>query len=343
MQKKIIALAIAAAFSAPVVAMADATIYGSVEAGYGSQTFDSGTAKTETGMTSGVYASNNIGVKGSEDLGDGMKANFGFESGFNTATGASGDTASTYDRGIYVGVGAGWGTVTLGGNVYSTSFKVNKAWDPMGYKYVGVTLMPLLATGNKGRNDNDVNYNGKFGDVEVTVGKTFNPSVDGQSVGNASSVGAVYKSGPITAAASYTTTEKTTASTAVTVTPGSTLGNYPAYTAANANVNTSIGGAFNFGDGSVNVGYISSKDDGATDAMVTTVIGASFNVSNKVGVAAGLYKTNTGSVENRTLTLVSATYALSKKTTAYFDYNSSAANAGVNKISGYGVGLQTAF
>ena len=44
MQKKIIALAIAAAFAAPVAAMADVTMYGALDGGFRHQTNDSDSA-----------------------------------------------------------------------------------------------------------------------------------------------------------------------------------------------------------------------------------------------------------------------------------------------------------
>jgi len=50
MQKKIIALAIAAAFAAPAVALADVTMYGSMDGGFRHQTNDAASAGTTDSM-----------------------------------------------------------------------------------------------------------------------------------------------------------------------------------------------------------------------------------------------------------------------------------------------------
>jgi predicted porin len=102
MQKKIIALAIAAAFSAPAFAdTANVTVYGDVKMAVDSVTV--GDANTATGSLGQSYTANKIssnvtkfGIKGTEDLGDGLAAIWqieqqvdidnagGTNSGFNT-------------------------------------------------------------------------------------------------------------------------------------------------------------------------------------------------------------------------------------------------------------------
>lgn len=328
MQKKIIALAIAAVFAAPAAAMAEATLYGSFDAGYGSNTDASGAKEVSTvGMVSDRYATNNWGFKGSDDLGDGMKATYQLESSFDVAGGNGGAIG---DRGIAVGLAGGWGAVALGGNQYSTSFKVNKNFDIYGYKFIKISGLSGVATGTvgAGRNDNDVAYTGKFGDVTVMANKTFNPSKDGANVGDAMSAGAVYNAGAITVGASYTSTAKTDAVGAVAAVAAST--------------NMSVGGGFNFGDGNVKLGYISNKVDGATDATTATFGGVDFNVSNKTKVGLGFYKTNNGTKDTKSLMILSAAYSLSKKTTAYAEYHADSIDLSKQK-SGYNVGLAVAF
>ena len=330
MQKKIIALAIAAAFAAPVSAMAAAELYGSIDAGYVSS--DANGTKT-TGMSSGVYSSNNWGFKGSDDLGDGMKATFQFENGFNTA---SGTASALFDRGIAVGISAGWGAVVLGGNQYTTAFKTNKSWDPLGYKFITTTGMGTFAAGTvvpavgtvaaytNGRNDNDVAYTGKFGDVTVMAATTLQTKTDGAAqTGDERSVGAVYQADGITLAASYTTKAFDKA-----VTTGADV-------AGTKTTNTSIGAAYKMGDLTVNAGLISSGNEVAnSDSTDTTVIGASYAVSDKIGVAVAMYSTETGARADSDKLLIGATYALSKKTNLYAAYatNETQAAAGAAKV-----------
>ncbi|PKO34183.1 MAG: hypothetical protein CVU34_09220 [Betaproteobacteria bacterium HGW-Betaproteobacteria-7] len=113
MQKKIIALAIAGLASTAAFAQTNVTIYGVADA-----TFDS--IKT-TGNVAGVSIeprhnristnSSLIGFKGSEDLGNGLKAVFQFEGsvGFDGGAAFGGS-----NRDSYVGVAGGFGTVVAG-------------------------------------------------------------------------------------------------------------------------------------------------------------------------------------------------------------------------------------
>ena len=66
-------------------------------------------------MQSGVPAGSRWGLRGSEDLGDGLKTIFKLESGFNAATGAEGGGGLAFSRNAFVGLQSSTlGTVTLG-------------------------------------------------------------------------------------------------------------------------------------------------------------------------------------------------------------------------------------
>lgn len=107
MKKNLIAVAIAAAVAAPV-AFADATVYGVAHMSYDN---------LDNGSTSVAAVSSNssrIGIKGSEDLGAGLKAVYQFE----TTASFDGDTANTSglggQRNTFAGLAGGFGTVLLG-------------------------------------------------------------------------------------------------------------------------------------------------------------------------------------------------------------------------------------
>jgi predicted porin len=125
MQKKIIALAIAAAFAAPAAAMADATVYGVLDGGFRSVTTNGSTANT---MGSGLLNSNRFGIKASEDLGDGMKANVVLEGDITTGTGqdvpANGQANNLFSRQTTVGLSSDMGAIDMG-HQFTTAFKVN--------------------------------------------------------------------------------------------------------------------------------------------------------------------------------------------------------------------------
>lgn len=111
MQKKIIALAVAALASSAAFAQTNVTVYGVADVG---QAFvkSSGAADGVNQASVGRLDSNSsyIGFKGVEDLGNGLKAVFVFESGVGTDTGG----AFSGGRDQYVGLAGGFGTVALG-------------------------------------------------------------------------------------------------------------------------------------------------------------------------------------------------------------------------------------
>ncbi|WP_240655869.1 porin, partial [Paraburkholderia phosphatilytica] len=66
-------------------------------------------------MAAGNLQGNRFGLKGTEDLGGGLKAIFQLENGFNPNTGSLGQGGRMFGRQAYVGLsGDQWGTVTLG-------------------------------------------------------------------------------------------------------------------------------------------------------------------------------------------------------------------------------------
>ncbi|CAN8142141.1 Porin [uncultured Thiomicrorhabdus sp.] len=108
MKKNIIALAIASAVAAPV-AMADApTVYGQLNLNYNK------TADVDGSINS---TASRLGIKGSEDLGNGLKAVYGVEFGLDSI--ADKDKNADNDgvlsqRNAYLGLAGGFGTVLMG-------------------------------------------------------------------------------------------------------------------------------------------------------------------------------------------------------------------------------------
>jgi predicted porin len=119
MQKKIIALALAAAFSAPAFAdNANVTVYGKAI-----MTFDQA-GSDATGAVSQMRVNTNasrLGVKGSEDLGNDLKALYQYEVQVDAdGNGKTGFAAGTRNSGL--GLEGGFGKVMVG--VWDTPFKV---------------------------------------------------------------------------------------------------------------------------------------------------------------------------------------------------------------------------
>ena len=108
--------------------MADATIYGNIDQAYvKSRTTVAGTqTKSTTGMGSYQMGSSQIGFKGEEDLGSGLKASFLHEMGVFTE-----QNGSDLTRQAYVGLSGGFGAVRIG-KQYSNAFGNLISADPFG-------------------------------------------------------------------------------------------------------------------------------------------------------------------------------------------------------------------
>lgn len=119
MKKTLIALAVLAV-SGAAMAQSSVTLYGIADVAV---VKDKGESAY---MKSGGLSTSRWGVKGSEDLGGGLKANFNFEQGVNLTTGA----ASGFTRQANVGVSGGFGTVKLG-KTWTAYDDVAGATDPV--------------------------------------------------------------------------------------------------------------------------------------------------------------------------------------------------------------------
>ncbi|MGB5397286.1 MAG: porin [Gammaproteobacteria bacterium] len=190
MKKSIISLAIAAGMAASGAAMAgDSTVYGNVHLSLNAADNDIANADNNLSISSNT---SDIGVKGSEDLGDGMKAIYKVEFQIAIANGPTTDpdTGAPQDangaltgRDQFVGLQGGMGTIKFG--TMSSNYK------QMGGKVDPLYRTPLEGRGflkthsnlhngndiNRGRQRNTVQYDSpKMGGIQAVVNTTFSGS-----------------------------------------------------------------------------------------------------------------------------------------------------------------------
>ena len=113
MKKNMVALAVTAAFALPAFAQSSITLYGVIDEGinYTSNAGDKSAYQLESGYAQG----SRWGLKGSEDLGSGLKAIFDLENGFDVNSGGLQEGARIFGRQAFVGLtAANYGTLTLG-------------------------------------------------------------------------------------------------------------------------------------------------------------------------------------------------------------------------------------
>ena len=128
MKKNLIALAVLAA-SGVASAQSSVTLYGLVDAYVGTSRVKlstpglATTSNRQNVVDSGGFNTSRFGLKGSEDLGGGLKANFVLEAGFDISTGAANNYTNPYTgvtsnaifgRQSWVGLSGGFGEVRIG-------------------------------------------------------------------------------------------------------------------------------------------------------------------------------------------------------------------------------------
>ena len=113
--KKYSLLMIAAGLSsASAMAQTNVVVYGIVDTSIRYVSSDNAAGNSNIRMDNGAISNSRFGFKGSEDLGDGLKAIFRLEAGFNPDTGSTSDGTRLFNRHAYVGFSGGYGQLTLG-------------------------------------------------------------------------------------------------------------------------------------------------------------------------------------------------------------------------------------
>lgn len=184
MQKKLIALAIAGlGFTGAAFAQSNVTIYGVVDASVDFTNVGDGPAGSGERATKISSNSSRIGFKGSEDLGDGLKAVFQLETAFNADGDNSAATAATpahtaanlNSRNTFVGLASdSWGRVILG--IYDTPYKTStRSWDVFAdhladnRNLMGGVAGKTSAYQFDGRPLNTIRYDNKWNDFSLAA------------------------------------------------------------------------------------------------------------------------------------------------------------------------------
>ena len=348
MQKKIIALAVAALASTAAFAQTNVTIYGIADASV-SATTNLGATTGQTGfkVNSGTLSTSRIGFKGVEDLGNGLKALFTLEYGLAIDDNTGIGTGTNIARQQFVGLTGGFGTV-IAGRLQTTGLDFTIAGSALGGSApLGATNVATATTGTGlingtqmitglyGRQSSAVAYvSPSFGGVvvaynhaRITEAALGTNTTD--SHGDLISVG--YDNGPISAGAIYTK---------------ATMAN----TLANDNLKEwGLRAGYDFKVVKLQATYQQAKsDDTATYVgkdkkwvvSATVPIGAKLAV---IGEFASLSVDSTAANDDVKVGTLATTYALSKRTTAYAAFvakRSQDLNADTNT---YALGLRHMF
>lgn len=282
-------------------------------------------------MTSGNIAGSRWGFRGSEELGNGLKAVFVLEGGMTLDNGLPSQGRRMFGRKAYVGLDSShWGQLTVGRH-HNLTFDLLIAYDPMSFapKYSAFSHDPWLA----GRIDNAIKYTGKFGGLTVAGLYSFGvdstvtdgSEVPGNSrVGRDMSAGFSYQVGELRVAGVFDQLNGNSIAKAHL-----TERRYVAAT------------SLNLGSVTVQLGYRRLASQIAPSRSRTDLIwtGANWSATPNLTLSGALYKTNDRTSAKDPLSLVlSGDYRLSNRTDAYvtasYTRNKSGSMLGVNGYDG---------
>ncbi|GHT91913.1 porin [Betaproteobacteria bacterium] len=135
MQKKLIALAVAALASGAAFAQSNVTIYGNVDVGFSHRgDHQAKGVSGQNAIDSGISDDSYVGFKGVEDLGNGLKALFVLEAAFTADNGSS--TGSLFEKQAFLGLTGNFGTA-IAGRLVAPRYSLIAATDPFGDGTVG--------------------------------------------------------------------------------------------------------------------------------------------------------------------------------------------------------------
>ncbi|WP_165794876.1 porin [Solimicrobium silvestre] len=205
MKKSVFATALLGTFGL-ASAQSTMTIYGILDAGISADNSSAAgsVAKLESGMESG----SRFGFKGTEDLGNGLKALFVLEQGIALDTGTLTSGGHLFGRQALVGLGGTFGTVTMG-RQYTPIFSAYGSIDPFGNNSAG-DINTLFGKNSNFiskdyRMDNSVIYTApvNLGGFNAAVAYGFGEQAGDSAAQSQVGLSLGYASGPIKAVYAY--------------------------------------------------------------------------------------------------------------------------------------------
>jgi len=378
MKKTLVAIAALASLVSVAQAQSSMVLYGVLDAGVRN---DSNVAKASTGAAQSLTQFNNgalntsrFGIRGTQDVADGIKANFKLESGLKPGSGASSNATNLFDRTASVGLQNSLGSLDLG-RVTTFAYDTTASYtiDPLGLEMTNnnqvagvkaININPLGTAIGSGfftsRRDNSMKYMGTFGPVSAGFAYSFGNVSGNSTAGSSAQVMAKYSANGLNLAA---TTDSLTDATSLKQTLTTFGGNYTIsgvkLTAGTVQLKTPAGytavagvlsGSTYAGPSTFLVGAAATADT----KMSVNDIGLTYQVTSDVNLAVAYYtaKFEQNALSNTFNTYAARVrYAVGKTTDIYGEVdNTKATGMDVSKSaaaslsnSGYTIGLQHRF
>lgn len=218
MKKSLLVAALITGFAGVAQAETSVTLYGIVDGGIAYErvkgTVNGADYKgTRTGVLSGGQSSNRWGLKGTEDLGNGLQAVFVLENGFDLGTGVASQDRRMFGRQATVGLKSeAWGQLDFGRQTNIASKYFARVASPFGIDFSNARVGTTFGAADSVRYDNMVMYQTpNFSGFQFGVGYSFNndgnqrfkQSGGEQPNNRAWTTGLRYANGPLAAALTY--------------------------------------------------------------------------------------------------------------------------------------------
>jgi len=334
MQKKIIALAIAGLSSA-AFAQSNVTIYGAMRVSVDHVN----SATTNSDKWQVEDRASRIGFKGTEDLGNGLKAVWQWESMLNSTGVTATNTAANSQRNTFLGLAGNFGTALVG--THDTPYKLGGSADIFADTAADSQANTTGIIGRNGfdnRLSNVVAYisptwSGFHFAVAGSAGEQTGQTTSANGLTDALSMVAVYANGPLK----------------VTLAQETRSANFVAAAAAKTTEEKAKGTKFNVGYtmGAIGLGYtyetstdVASATVGrvkdkahlmsATYAMGATTLGLQYGKFNDKGTNSANGDVTASDLKRVT---IGAYHNLSKRTQAYAAWNKDSYGAGVTSAT----------
>lgn len=283
-------------------------------------------SKAMTKLDAGGVSGNRWGMKGTEDLGGGLKANFNLEAGFSSDTGTG---AGGFDRMAWLGLSGGFGEVQFG-NTYSAYDDINGAAFTSFDSALSAEAFTFASTGYTARPKNNFKYiSPSFGGFSGAV--SYSLDEDPAFKKHISSVQGQYSSGPLMVGVAHQ------------IDANATGGFDPYITRVNASYDLGVATLL------VNYGHARQTQADKTKAKTNEFsLGANVPMGALTlsgGVAISKDNAVAGS-EKRTGFSLAGSYSLSKRTSVYGGLNVAEGKtngAKTSEASLYAIGVRHAF
>ena len=317
MKKSLIAFAVLSAFASAASAQSSVVLYGIIDANTSAMTNQTATGAKKISMDTSGLSSGRWGFRGTEDLGNGLKANFNLESSLSVDTGVAG---SLFDRNASVGLSGDFGSFNAGRQTnlaYDTLTQV----DPIGVAHVGTNPNIVLGAlnnatlyGSHGTSNGVTSATRQNNSIKFAAPAMFGGIVFSGMYGFGEKAGDTMASSYAGASASFSQNGMTAVFSYSQLRDAANNSTLRAYTGGGKFVLSS--------DLTVKVTY--AENEVNTTGRNIGVFGAGFDysVSPAVTLTGGYYSTHrSGDVKAKADTFVGlAKYAFSKRTTAYASF-----------------------